>query len=766
MDRQGKAWKRKSTQLPEGVSSQSESGFQLDKVIFQLPDGRYLVTGIKPRQLDGWTKLPDGKLWLPDGELWHPEDGRRVSEHISNRSDCWIRKPGGIFLQQREPVCLESESAHPETVPGQLPNDRPVQFEVCPELSDSISLSPPLPGFIGYEVKGNASYARYFSNTYVKNQKIYHDSLYLGKVIDKDKGVFRSLKRGTFTFTLEQGFGDCPSLYDSEINSLPNVKVLDFGDIWMFDQMLKQIGLDEVLDSLIPESADTLKSLVAYKLIHDDDYKFTERWYNNSYARFLYPEAQVESQRISEFQVKLGENCFFNRFFELNLKNIMKQLENERKIFTPMIVDSARLQNDIKILLTELNDHDDVITNEIRVTYVVDINTNIPMFLRITCENIIDNSLLISTINMLASHNINVKIIIMDVEHSSQYNISELFATNIPFITRMPINIKEYKQLINEHGPALKTADNTILHNGRAICGKMVKVNFDGYKMFAYLMLDIATCAEEEINAVIKNDNDYDRNSQINSAYLDSGIFVLISSNEYGIDKVIELYFERQSIETILKFPNDCADMLQLNEHCEETIRGMILLSFIATIVYSSISSTLNNTKYSTKDAIVILRNLQIQIYDRFKIIESLDIEQNEIFKYLNLENPFYQKTGNVQHENNSFLNSVNSVSEGRGSPKGSKNQSQTRPSCVQESFSEGKIRRGRPKGSKNKQNNFHFAVTTDDSDDEKRKCRPEGSKNKMMDDPSIVKLSSNEMKRGRGRPKGSKNRTKEGPHF
>jgi hypothetical protein len=91
--------------------------------------------------------------------------------------------------------------------------------------------------------------------------------------------VFRSQKLGCFTFSLEHGFGKVSDLDASALASLPlddmpaaaglptPSKVLNFGDVWMVDQIYRQSGLETVLDNLIPGFGDTLKSLVAFRLL-------------------------------------------------------------------------------------------------------------------------------------------------------------------------------------------------------------------------------------------------------------------------------------------------------------------------------------------------------------------------------------------------------------------------------------------------------------------------------------------------------------------
>jgi transposase len=123
------------------------------------------------------------------------------------------------------------------------------------------------------------------------------------------------------------------------------------------------------------------------------------------------------------------------------------------------------LPNDVHTFLTAPNNHDGVTSNEIRLIYVVDKITKLPIYFRYVSGNIIDNSTLITTINSLYAHDINVELIIMDAVFSSKNNILELLSTGISFITRMCRNKKEYKDLIDTHGSDLKQENNVVIYN-------------------------------------------------------------------------------------------------------------------------------------------------------------------------------------------------------------------------------------------------------------------------------------------------------------
>jgi transposase len=205
----------------------------------------------------------------------------------------------------------------------------------------------------------------------------------------------------------------------------------------LVNNIFKKTGLDDVIDNLIPDAANTLKSLICFRLTTKLSYDSAEDWYRSSYARVIFHKAVLESSLISEIHEMFGEEDVYRCFFQ-NYLNIVTQNKNvSDKVSIPVLIDSTGLPNEIKTNFTAVNNHNGVISNEIRLIYVVDKRTKLPIFYRCVPGNIIDNSALISTINMLHTFDVNIELIIMDAGYCSLDNLSKLISTNISFITRM-----------------------------------------------------------------------------------------------------------------------------------------------------------------------------------------------------------------------------------------------------------------------------------------------------------------------------------------
>ncbi|MDR1040838.1 MAG: transposase [Deltaproteobacteria bacterium] len=603
----------------------------------------------------------------------------------------------------------------PDGGPGQ-PGGGPGQPDGGPELcnnTSSLSLqdfigTPPLSGFIGYEYKQDAVYARYMKSTFTRNGKTYHDSRYLGRVVDKERGIFRNRSLGTFSFDLENGIRNVSILVNDSLMEDTRAHIsLEFGDIWLIDQILKETGLDTVIERLIPKRSDTLKALVGYKLLSNDVYVYANAWYRSSYARVLYPGANVDSPWISEFHAELGTEENLNKFFELYLETVFRIKELNEQMSFVVAMDSAGVANDIKTFLTAMNNHNGVVSKEIRITYLLDLKTKIPLLFRITPGNIIDNSTLINSINTLINYGINVQTMIMDAGYASMSNISEMMSAKIPFLTRMLKNRKEYKMLIDKYGDELLRPENRVRYGTRKFFSLRVPIDFGEHKVFAYIMHDKAQ-ADLDGDEVFENAEEDKGVDEYQKALRNCGKFILISSNEYPTDEIVGVYSTRQSIEQLIDISKNYAGMIPLRGHSKNTILGIILISFIATAVYSYLGNKLRDTKISAHDAFVSLKYLRFIAYQNCKILNELTKDQNCIFKHLNIPIPFEVESGNLLHKKASILSALTQKKQGRGRPKGSKSKTDMYKAGEHTLQAPTKTdivvgRRGRPKGSKNR---------------------------------------------------------------
>jgi hypothetical protein len=173
---------------------------------------------------------------------------------------------------------------------------------------------PPYSGYIWWQKRSSGLYATHVTNSYRRDGKVYHDGDYLGKVIDRDECLFYHRKKGFFNFSLENGYIPRPDLTISGISQ--ERVTLRYGDIWVFDQIIKKSTLISIFTEIVPDESDTLLTLVANKLSNPNQpYDNVAHWYDRSYAQIIYPKAIISSCGISRFLHKLGQDYSYMLFY-------------------------------------------------------------------------------------------------------------------------------------------------------------------------------------------------------------------------------------------------------------------------------------------------------------------------------------------------------------------------------------------------------------------------------------------------------------------
>jgi hypothetical protein len=113
--------------------------------------------------------------------------------------------------------------------------------------------------YIAYTTKGNAEYAS-IAERKDDNSTIRYT--YLGKVLDKERGIYKNRDRGIFTYDLVSNtFGSKPLDFETPKVVDKRKKILhsfDFGDVYLINEVLHKSGFWSVVDTIPWKNKDTL----------------------------------------------------------------------------------------------------------------------------------------------------------------------------------------------------------------------------------------------------------------------------------------------------------------------------------------------------------------------------------------------------------------------------------------------------------------------------------------------------------------------------
>ena len=472
--------------------------------------------------------------------------------------------------------------------------------------------------------------------------------LYLGVTVDKEGGIFYNRKTGFIHFDIETGatpLGPDESEYMSLVRkpvAAPDIKrlILDFGDAWFLDHVMESSGLKGLFAGVLPKDSETLLSLIAFKLLDSNANVYAERWYSGSYAKYLYPSAALSSPRISEFMGRLGKEETKRAFFDTYvpyLKGIPDVSEN-------VLIDSTGLPNDIHFDYSQINNHNGVISREARLIYVVERNTGLPVYFRYVAGNIIDVTTLRVTINHLKAQGVDVKHGILDAGYCSEKNVNELYENSIPFLTRLPNNSLA-KKMIKEFGADVMETQYALEYGDRLLFIKRVSLKLFGHDAFAYVSVDYDRMAGEQERYYRKAVESRAKNKPVSETENSKlGYFVMVSSEKLEPSEVMPLYYTRQTIEQTFDFAKNDVALLPIRSHTDETFRGHLLLSFMATVALITVKRLLKTRKKTAampaEQALQAMRYIKCDVFPRSIVTSEPGKHANLIIKELSLGVP------------------------------------------------------------------------------------------------------------------------------
>ena len=480
-------------------------------------------------------------------------------------------------------------------------------------------------GFIRYEIRNHVEYASVYRASRVDGKKKNETTLWLGKVIDKERGIYKNRKRGVFQYTLENG----------EIEYLPLIPeklILDFGDSFFLNEMLSKCGFIGLTSDVFCELSDTIHSLIFYKILHGGASCHAQNWWEGSYSRMLFSKASLPSQRVSEVLRLLGDEALQRSFFSKYLTYISSKIQGS------VLIDSTGLPNDIRFPLSAINNHNGVISNESRLILVLERESKLPIYFRYVAGNIVDVTTLQTTIAEMKEFGIAVNHAIVDAGYYSEKNIRGLRKEKVSFLLRMSTNRKLYKELIAEHGHSLENAQHLVKYRERFVFMKRVEIDLFGVVGYAYVSLDIERKHDELKKYFNRAYDDKDISvDDMNSTMNSKGFFVLVSSEELDITDVLPLYYTRQAIEQVFDFSKNNTDLLPLRIHGIDNFRGHLFISFLSSVAYILVNNMLNESDFCVSGANCVLRNLKCKVYDEKILVQEPNKKMNDIAKVVGL---------------------------------------------------------------------------------------------------------------------------------
>lgn len=604
--------------------------------------------------------------------------------------------------------------------------------------------------YISYTSDGryaNASVSfRDGSKTHVKHT-------YLGKVVDKQRGIYKNKERGYFTFDPDTNeYGDVPDDFSIEDDRNPageNIKSLVFGDVFIMNEFLYKTGMMKVIDDTIRcANMDTLHTLILFYMLSDFSANDAYKWLEGSAVRLFYPNANITGQRISDTLASIGRPEKTFAFQKAYIKFVYETYGDDHGI----LIDSTGLPNEIHFPMTEYSVHNGEGQNEVRLIFVVQKGTGLPIFYHAVPGNIVDKSTFMVVMEYLDAMSVSIDSIIFDAGYNTSANLDFFYNENheciISYITRVAANNKELKQMIKEELPTIDDVSNFIKYNDRFLFIKKRKIMVGTNKdcpAWLYLGVDMDRMNNEMRQLFRMAQRKGTSSDEVYYLMHEKGLFALVSGSDYPEDEILPAYYQRQASEQIFDIAKNYTRILPLRCHKVETFKGHLLLSYIASCCMRMFQIQLKSNDLLLGNRLKFMRNQTCMIFKNKIVTEMPQKEENDVYKACGITWPVSIPiiNGRLAYSRPNY-----------------ENQKIKTPKAKSRRDDAVRKKRGRPKGSKNKKTIEKEAeLKAKGIKPVKRgRGRPKGSKNKKTIEREKM-MAQESKKRGRGRPKGSKNK-------
>lgn len=497
---------------------------------------------------------------------------------------------------------------------------------------------------ISYYKRDNIEYAKIPGKSVRNGNSVRKvGEVYLGRVIDKDHNVFYNRNRGMFTYDPDtQTYGSASESYSSELKDDGRRKsktLLDFGDAFMVDALLKKMHYSEVLDSISYRNRDTLYAMIEYYTLCDKANDHALTWYEGSYAGILYPNANLTSQRISDFLSSIGKMENLSAFFDAHIAWVKKYATDDPAV----LIDSTGLTNSIHFPLTAISNHNGKISREVRMTTILQRDSGYPLMFRINPGNIVDCSTLTRSVNEAGERGLKVDMAILDAGYCTNPNIDELYRARIEWLTRLPETNKIWKNLIHEDADDLRSTGHLVKYLDRYVYVKRVTVHVgtdSQFEAFAYLGYDIERAADETRKVTANAQKKKLSAEQLNSRLETAGYFVIVSSLCYTEEDILPAYYMRQLVEQYFDIDKGISNLTPLRVHSEDALRGHLLLSMIASTINVYIQKQTKKLATDREELFMSLRNQKCIVYKSKILTGEAQKKANDLYAGFDIKCP------------------------------------------------------------------------------------------------------------------------------
>ena len=426
----------------------------------------------------------------------------------------------------------------------------------------------------------------------------------LGLVIDKEQNIFYKNEEGFYRFNPDdQRIEDIPPadlpvyLQKTDMRRRNKPVIVMFGGSYFLYGLMTGIGYDKILRTLRYQNSDRLFSMVQYYLLCHGAASGAETWYQYNYTKFLYPKANLSSQRISDFYVAIGGDENRRDYLLAHIKYLLKTTKEELCI----LIDSTGVPNKCQIPYTRVSNHEGDVNIEFRVIVVVQKSTGLPVYYEMIPGNVVDVSTVINIMEKLRKYGYKVDYALGDAAYSAPANMERLILSGIDFLTRLNPTYDQFEQAIHEHYHELDNVENDILYHERVVSVVKAETQIaidretgEVKKGHLYLCRDHNAWHSKSTHYMNSKRSRNKSPAEMRAECAKYGVFALVTTKDLPRETILDEYYMRQKVEQFFDYAKSYGNYLPARNHNTETLKGHLLIAFFATFFLVLVKNRLN----------------------------------------------------------------------------------------------------------------------------------------------------------------------------
>ncbi len=491
------------------------------------------------------------------------------------------------------------------------------------------------------------------------------DSVYLGRVLDKDRLIFKNRADGIFALdpaTFEKVKAPADFVPDTPRKNakLPE-RYLDFGDVFFLKSFVEKRKLNQMVDAIECDNPDSLMGLLCYYVLTGTANCLAATWQEGSIAGVYYAKANLTPQSIDDMLAAIGTEAKVRSFFRACLpfirewsnplggaqeEEIAGSLATEVDEAFPkrgdyFLIDCAGFPDSIRIPITAVGSRNGQVSEEVRLNCVVQKGTWLPIGMNCTPGCAADASALLAAMRELKAQKVDVKLAILDAGYMTERNLKDLLESKIPFISMLSDDRKLFKQIVKEESETLACEENLVRCGESLFYLKRVEREiYEGQTASVYLGLDLAEEHRLRTEVVRCAQADHLSIQEVRRLLRGKGVFCLVSSRQMTADKVLPLCSMLQEAEQVFGIKRHSDLMRPLCVQNEDVFRGHLLLTLLAAAIRRVIQREAEARQWSLEELFASLRNHKCKVSPKMVLPQEAGRKQMEIYKAFGLKVP------------------------------------------------------------------------------------------------------------------------------